>query len=100
MRAVLGFAYTGPTVWITQRAGRFPAVVATARPVGRPSGNVVRRSSRHASRIAGPPARWMAPSTPPPPIRPEFAALTTASTSAAVMSPRTRVRRMGEELKL
>src|SRR5678815_365161 len=31
----------------------------------------------------------MAPSTPPPPSRVEFAALTMASTSSAVMSPRT-----------
>ena len=29
-------AYTGPTVWITQSAGRLPPVVATASPVGRP----------------------------------------------------------------
>src|SRR5581483_4446583 len=29
---------TGPTVWITHLAGRSPAVVATALPVGRPSG--------------------------------------------------------------
>ena len=36
-------------------------------------------------------APWMAPSTPPPPIREELAALTIASTSCAVMSPRTRV---------
>ena len=27
---------TGPTVWMTQWAGRLPAVVATASPVGRP----------------------------------------------------------------
>ena len=37
--------------------------------------------------IAGPPARWMAPSTPPPPRRPLLAALTIASTAIRVMSP-------------
>src|SRR3954452_12699251 len=36
----------------------------------------------------------MAPSTPPPPISPLLAALTTASTSCSVMSPRTSVIRM------
>jgi hypothetical protein len=35
----------------------------------------------------GPPARWMAPSTPPPPIRLELAALTIASVACLVMSP-------------
>ena len=44
---------------------------------------------RHSSRMAGPPARWMAPSTPPPPSRPELAALTIASVVSRVMSPRT-----------
>jgi hypothetical protein len=33
--------------------------------------------------------RWMAPSTPPPPMSEEFAAFTTASTCSSVMSPRT-----------
>ena len=37
-----------------------------------------------------PPARWMAPSTPPPPRSPEFAALTMASTRILVISPITR----------
>src|SRR5919204_1182034 len=46
-------------------------------------------SSRHSARIDGPPARWMAPSTPPPPSSVEFAALTIASTSCSVMSPTT-----------
>src|SRR5262245_20213360 len=41
--------------------------------------------------MAGPPRRWIAPSTPPPPSRDEFAALTTASTRCAVMSPVSRV---------
>ena len=48
---------TGPTVWMTHLAARSPAVVATAWPVGSPSGRVLARSSRVASRIAGPPRR-------------------------------------------
>ena len=40
--------------------------------------------------IAGPPARWIAPSTPPPPTRALFAALTIAHDSTVVMSPWTR----------
>ena len=74
---------TGPTVWITWRAGRSPAVVAFASPVAQPP------SRRHSSRIVGPPARWIAPSTPPPPSRDSFAAFTIASTSCCVMSPLT-----------
>src|SRR5438270_2790259 len=37
--------------------------------------------------MRGPPARWIAPSTPPPPIRVLLAALTTASEACRVMSP-------------
>src|SRR6266542_7004194 len=81
------FAYTGPTVWITHLAGRRPAEVATAWPVGRPSGYRSDLIRLHSSRISGPPLRWMAPSTPPPPISEEFAAFTMASTSCCVMSP-------------
>src|SRR5271165_5521362 len=40
-----------------------------------------------ASRMAGPPARWIAPSTPPPPSREELAAFTMASVCSRVMSP-------------
>src|SRR5947207_4588507 len=82
------FAYTGPTVWMTQRAGRFPPAVATAWPVGSPSGYCSARIRLHSARMAGPPLRWIAPSTPPPPISEELAALTTASASCSVMSPR------------
>src|SRR4051812_13705361 len=39
--------------------------------------------------MLGPPARWIAPSTPPPPANRLFAALTMASTSCCVMSPST-----------
>ena len=60
-------------------------MVMTAWPVGsRPISSTMRL---HSSRMAGPPARWIAPSTPPPPISPELAALTIASTSSSVMSP-------------
>src|SRR6185312_16586920 len=78
---------TGPTALITYRAGRLPAPVAFASPVGQPP----RR--RHSSMIDGPPARWMAPSTPPPPRSPLFAAFTIASTATVVMSPWTSSRR-------
>ena len=36
--------------------------------------------------ISGPPARWIAPSTPPPPISEELAAFTMASVFSRVMS--------------
>src|SRR5437870_2690443 len=44
---------------------------------------------RHSSTSAGPAARWMAPSTPPPPARLLLAAVTMASTVWRVMSPST-----------
>src|SRR5690606_24975144 len=78
---------SGPTVWITQRAGRRPAPVATASPAGSPSGRVDARNARHSSRSAGPAAAWIAPSTPPPPSSDELAALPIASTCSRVMSP-------------
>ncbi len=75
----------GPTVWITCFAASRPAGVATACPAGsRPMRATI---SLQASRMAGPPARWMAPSTPPPPSSEEFAALTMASVCSRVMSP-------------
>jgi hypothetical protein len=37
--------------------------------------------------IDGPPARWIAPSTPPPPASALFAAFTIASAAKPVMSP-------------
>ena len=43
----------------------------------RPLGRAIRR---HASSIEGPPRRWIAPSTPPPPSNVAFAAFTMAST--------------------
>src|SRR4029077_19137785 len=47
-----------------------------------------------SSSTDGPPARWIAPSTPPPPRIARLAALTTASTSCSVMSPSTTVSSM------
>jgi hypothetical protein len=56
-------------------------VVITACPVGqRPCAATI---WRHSARIAGPPTRWIAPSTPPPPSNDEFAALTIAPLPAA-----------------
>src|SRR3954451_4507306 len=78
---------------MTHRALSRPAVVGTASPVGRPLGWVLRLSSWHAARISGPPTRWMAPSTPPPPSNEELAALTIASASTSVMSPTSSLRR-------
>ena len=43
--------------------------------------------------MAGPPAAWMAPSTPPPPISELLAALPMASAGMRVMSPSTSPRR-------
>src|SRR5579864_31136 len=43
--------------------------------------------------ISGPPARWTAPSTPPPPASDWLAALTIASTANVVMSARRSVSR-------
>src|SRR4051812_39661404 len=74
--------HTGPTVWITCRTESRPAPVIFASPVSQPP------SDRHSSSSSGPAARWIAPSTPPPPSRLELAALTIASASASVvMSP-------------
>src|SRR2546428_10532520 len=68
---------------MTDRAWRRPPPVIFASPVAQPP------SRRHSSRIAGPPARWIAPSTPPPPRSVVLAALTIASVSWRGMSPRT-----------
>src|SRR6185436_5321636 len=43
-------------------------------------------SRRHSCNSSGPAARWIAPSTPPPPNKEEFAALTMASSASVVMS--------------
>src|SRR5262252_9777550 len=66
---------------MTHFAGRLPAPVTTAEPVA----HEPMRS--HSSWIDGPPRRWMAPATPEPSWSCSLAALTTASTSRAVMSP-------------
>ena len=67
--------------WITQRAGSSPAPVATAAP------SSIGAASSLSRWIAGPPAREIAPATPPPWRSSVFAALAIASTSSAVTSP-------------
>src|SRR4249919_3881837 len=49
-------------------------------------------AARAAGASCGPAARWIAPSTPPPPDRPPFAALAMASRSSVVMSATTTSR--------
>src|SRR3954470_3637469 len=66
---------------MTYRAASRPPPVAFASPASQPP------SDRHSATSSGPAARWIAPSTPPPPRRLEFAALTIASTARVVMSP-------------
>src|SRR3954465_5951863 len=58
---------------------RYPSVIF-ADPVAQPS------SVRHSATSSGPAARWIAPSTPPPPRSDVLAALTIASTPSVVMS--------------
>src|SRR5579862_2512788 len=58
---------------------RYPRVILAA-PVTQPP------SVRHSASRSGPAARWIAPSTPPPPRRLRLAALTMASTASVVMS--------------
>ena len=53
----------------------------------------IRRGARQASSSSGPAARWIAPSTPPPPSSELFAALTMASVVSMVMSPSTTSKR-------
>ncbi len=56
-----------------------------ARDLGR-AGRRSRRACGTRPSSSGPAARWMAPSTPPPPSSERFAALTMASTASVVMS--------------
>src|SRR4030088_1647853 len=58
---------------------REPRVILAA-PVAQPP------SVRHSASSSGPAARWIAPSTPPPPKSDVLAALTMASTPSVVMS--------------
>src|SRR3954466_13722362 len=83
----------GPTQWITWRAGSRNAGVAIACPVGRRPPGSVSFTVRHSARSSGPAARWIAPSTPPPPRSELLAALTMASTRWWVISPRMIARR-------
>src|ERR1700722_6809276 len=58
---------------------RYPRVIFAA-PVAQPP------SILHSSYSSGPAARWIAPSTPPPPSKLRLAALTMASTASVVIS--------------
>src|SRR4029078_9285363 len=62
--------------------------VAFASPVSQPPRRL------HSARMLGPPARWMAPSTPPPHSSGVLVEFTIASTFCAVRSPITNVVRM------
>ena len=87
-------AATLPTT-VTFTSGRAIARVTFASPGSQPP------SSRHSARSRGPAARWIAPSTPPPPRSVELAAFTIASTASVVISPRSasiRSRTPGEWL--
>ena len=66
--------------WITQRAGISPAVVSTASP------SPIGARSSDSRCTAGPPARVIAPATPPPWRSCVLAALAIASTSRVVTS--------------
>src|SRR6516162_5577557 len=61
-------------------AGSLKPRVIFAAPVSQPP------SVRHSASKSGPAARWIMPSTPPPPSSLRFAALTMASTPSVVMS--------------
>ncbi len=67
-------------------AGSAKPCVMRASPVGQRTPGVTCGSARQARSSSGPAARWMAPSTPPPPSNVSFAALTMASTRNSVMS--------------
>src|SRR5437016_13118755 len=66
-----------------KRAGKLYPRVILASP-GRQPPRV-----RHSASSSGPAARWIAPSTPPPPSSLVFVAFTVASTFCLVMSQRT-----------
>lgn len=69
-------------------AGQPIGPVSFASPIRQPP------SLRHSASSSGPAARWMQPSTPPPPSKLSFAALTMASTGIFVMSLRMKCRGM------
>src|ERR1700687_3861412 len=66
---------------MTCPAGKRYPRVSRASPGAQPP------SVRHSASSSGPAARWIAPSTPPPPSSEALAALTMASTISRVMSP-------------
>src|SRR4051794_2915495 len=78
---------------MTNRAGRSCPRVRRASPVGQRTPGPTSGTRRHSSSKPGPAARWIAPSTPPPPSIRSFAAFTIASTFRPVMSPSTMVMR-------
>ena len=57
-----------------------------ASPVGRRTPDSTSGNARHSATSSGPAARWIAPSTPPPPSSVSLAALTSASMRNAVIS--------------
>ena len=57
-----------------QSSGAATHGVRRAWPVGQRTFGSTSGTSRHATRSCGPAARWIAPSTPPPPSRRSFAA--------------------------
>ena len=80
MSAEVGPPGSMVAAWITQRAGMAPAVVSTASP------SSIGARSLDSRCTSGPPAREIAPATPPPWASCVFAALAMASTSSAVTS--------------
>ena len=80
MSASVGPPSSIVAAWMTHRDGMSPAVVSTASP--RPIGAF----SSDSACTAGPPAREIAPATPPPCSSRVLAALAIASTSSVVMS--------------
>ena len=75
---------TGPTAWITEARAQAAGAGTLASP-----GLAPPHPPALFDPVSGPAARWIAPSTPPPPSRLELAALTIASADASVvMSPR------------
>src|SRR5262249_6539718 len=84
----LGLPLLPGLVDLPDRADHMPREEAVApREPRRPRGTAPQPAASPSS--PGPAARWMAPSTPPPPSSDSFAALTRASTSSWVMSPST-----------
>src|SRR5918992_892576 len=80
MSAEVGPPSSIVAAWMTQRAGMSPAVVSTASP------SPIGARSSDSRCTSGPPAREIAPATPPPCFSSVLAALAIASTSSLVTS--------------